>query len=154
MKFLQNILLNIIDYQIIGTIDKPIGKICFDSREVEANDLFVAVTGTLVDGHNYIDSAISKGATVICAENLPHQRNEDVTYIKVENTKDVLAQMAANYYDNPSSKLKLVGITGTNGKTTTATLLFQLFKNLGYKVGLVSTIRYLIHDKEIKVWQL
>jgi UDP-N-acetylmuramoyl-L-alanyl-D-glutamate--2,6-diaminopimelate ligase len=150
MRILNDILSNINDYQLIGSKDKLINKICFDSREVEKNDLFVAVSGTNVDGHNYIETAIEKGATAICLENLPEKQNADITYIKVNDSKSVLAEMVSNFYDNPSSKLKLVGITGTNGKTTTATLLYQLFKNLGYKVGLVSTIRYLIHDKEIK----
>lgn len=149
MKKLIDILSNITNYQIIGSDQVHISKVCFDSRLVDKDDLFVAISGTVVDGHKFVDSAIEKGATVICLEKLPEILREDITYIKVDDSQAALAKIASNYYDNPSSKLKLIGITGTNGKTTTATLLYELFKSLGYKVGLISTIRYLIHDKEI-----
>jgi UDP-N-acetylmuramoyl-L-alanyl-D-glutamate--2,6-diaminopimelate ligase len=124
-----------------------ISKIVFDSRKAEADCLFVAVVGTQVDGHTYIPQVIEHGATAILCETMPTELKDGVTYIKVENTALALGLIASNFYDNPSQKLKLVGITGTNGKTTTATLLFDLFTKLGYKCGLISTVEYRIGDK-------
>jgi UDP-N-acetylmuramoyl-L-alanyl-D-glutamate--2,6-diaminopimelate ligase len=124
-----------------------ISKIVFDSRKAEADCLFVAVVGTQVDGHTYIPQVIEHGATAILCETMPTDLKDGVTYIKVDNTALALGLIASNFYDNPSQKLKLVGITGTNGKTTTATLLFDLFTKLGYKCGLISTVEYRIGDK-------
>jgi UDP-N-acetylmuramoyl-L-alanyl-D-glutamate--2,6-diaminopimelate ligase len=124
-----------------------ISKIVFDSRKAEADCLFVAVVGTQVDGHTYIPQVIEHGSTAILCETMPTDLKDGVTYIKVDNTALALGLIASNFYDNPSQKLKLVGITGTNGKTTTATLLFDLFTKLGYKCGLISTVEYRIGDK-------
>jgi UDP-N-acetylmuramoyl-L-alanyl-D-glutamate--2,6-diaminopimelate ligase len=124
-----------------------ISKIVFDSRKAEADCLFVAVVGTQVNGHTYIPQVIEQGATAILCETMPTDLKDGVTYIKVEDTALALGLIASNFYDNPSQKLKLVGITGTNGKTTTATLLFDLFTKLGYKCGLISTVEYRIGDK-------
>ncbi len=122
----------------------------FDSRNISKNDIFVAVKGTQVDGHKYIENCIKDGATTIVCQELPSQINSKINYIKVSNSAKVLGQLSSNYYDNPSSKLKLIGITGTNGKTSTVTILFNLFKKLGYHVGLLSTVSNKINDKEIK----
>ncbi len=123
--------------------------VAFDSREVVSGGLFVAVRGTQVDGHSYINTAIERGATTIICEELPQEKVSGVNYIVVEHSEKVLAQVASSYYGEPSTKLKLVGVTGTNGKTTTATLLYDLFRGLGYKVGLISTVIYKIDDTEI-----
>ncbi len=133
--------------EIKGTPETEIRHISFDSRKVENNDLFIAVRGTLVDGHDYIEQAIQQGASVIVCEEIPGKIAEEVTYIKVKNSAEALGQIASNYFNNPSQKLKLIGITGTNGKTTTATLLHELFTTLGYKSGLLSTIRSKIHQQ-------
>ena len=124
----------------IGKRDLDIHQVTFDSRKVNGSDLFVAVRGTRVDGHQFIDKAIKKGAIVIVAEVLPQSLQQDVTYLQVEDTSGSLGLLASQFYDQPSKKLQLVGVTGTNGKTTTVTLLFELFSKLGYKCGLLSTI--------------
>ena len=131
-----------------GDIDVSFESLHFDSRGVKEGDVFVAVSGTQVDGHQFIDKAVEKGAVAIVVEEFP-KKEYDATIIKVKNTARALSLMAANLFDHPSKKLKLVGITGTNGKTTTATLLLDLFKNLGFKVGLISTIENKINDKVI-----
>jgi UDP-N-acetylmuramoyl-L-alanyl-D-glutamate--2,6-diaminopimelate ligase len=147
MKNLNEILRGIKTLETQGKTDINISKIVFDSRKVEADCLFVAVVGTQVDGHTYIPQVIEHGATAILCETMPTDLKDGVTYIKVEDTALALGLIASNFYDNPSQKLKLVGITGTNGKTTTATLLFDLFTKLGYKCGLISTVEYRIGDK-------
>ena len=119
-----------------------------DSRKVSAGSLFIAVKGHTVDGHAYITKAIDNGASAILCEDLPENILEEITYIQVKNTEKIIGLIAANFYDHPSTKLQLCGVTGTNGKTTTTTLLYQLFKNMGYKVGLISTIRYLVDEAE------
>ncbi|SJZ68308.1 UDP-N-acetylmuramoyl-L-alanyl-D-glutamate--2,6-diaminopimelate ligase [Porphyromonas cangingivalis] len=124
-----------------------IKKITSDSRKVEPGDLFVAIKGTITDGHNYIDQAVKKGAVAILCEELPDEQAEHIAYIRAEHTDVILGELAANYYDHPSEKLKLIGVTGTNGKTTIATLLYRLFKGLGYKVGLISTVCVYIDDE-------
>ncbi len=121
--------------------DSEVSAIVFDSRKVEPNTLFVATKGTQVDGHEFISMAIEKGAIAILCEILPEEINSGVAYIIVENSQFALGIIAANFYDNPSEKLKVVGVTGTNGKTSTTTMLFDLFTLLGYKVGLLSTIQ-------------
>jgi UDP-N-acetylmuramoyl-L-alanyl-D-glutamate--2,6-diaminopimelate ligase len=127
-----------------------IGKIEFDSRKVQENDVFVAIRGTVSNGHDFIEKVINLGATVIVCDTLPEVIVTGVTYIQVKDTNAALAFLASNYYGNPSQNLKLVGITGTNGKTTIASLLFQLFKKAGYKVGLLSTVKIMVDDAEYK----
>lgn len=134
---------------MVGNPTTNVQNLRFDSRKVEADDAFIAVSGTVVDGHDYIEKAIDKGATVIVCEILPENRKEEITYIKVKNSAIALGKMAANFYDNPTEKLKLVGVTGTNGKTTTATLLYELCEKLGYAAALISTINIKIHSEII-----
>ncbi len=137
---LKDILYKVSIEAVVGSTYLSINKLEFDSRKVSSHDLFVAIRGTISDGHQYIDKALENGALVIVCEETPKRYINGITYIKVPDTASALAVMAANYYDNPSRDLKLVGITGTNGKTTIATLLFQLFKKAGYKTGLLSTV--------------
>jgi len=126
----------------IGNSDKQITSTVFDSRKVEQGSLFVAVRGTQVDGHQYIPKAIKQGAVAIVCEDLPKEEDQaaHTTYIQVTDTSVTLGLIAQNIYDHPSKKLQLIGVTGTNGKTTSVTLLYQLFTQLGYKVGLLSTV--------------
>ncbi|AXG75261.1 UDP-N-acetylmuramoyl-L-alanyl-D-glutamate--2,6-diaminopimelate ligase [Flavobacterium arcticum] len=133
-----------------GTTDVMVNAITFDSRTVSFGDAFVAIVGTQSNGHDYIEKAISLGAVAIVCETLPENEVEGVTYVRVKNSKEALAFMASNYYDTPSKNLKLVGVTGTNGKTTIASLLYQLFKNAGYKTGLLSTVKIMVGDTEYK----
>jgi UDP-N-acetylmuramoyl-L-alanyl-D-glutamate--2,6-diaminopimelate ligase len=135
---------------VVGSTDVFIRNIAFDSRKIAISDAFVAIKGSLVDGHDYIDIAIKQGAMVVVCEKLPHNLNAKVTYVQVQDATRALAIMASNYYGSPSKNLKLVGVTGTNGKTTIATLLYQLFKNAGYKVGLLSTVKVMVDTKEYK----
>ncbi len=150
MISLKDILYKVAIEVVKGSTDISIDKIEFDSRKIQDNDLFVAIRGTLSDGHEYIEKAINLGATVIVCETLPAIIVTGITYIQVKDTNMALAYLAANYYGNPSHNLKLVGITGTNGKTTIASLLYQLFKKAGYKVGLLSTVKIMVDDKEYK----
>lgn len=148
---LENILKNVAIEKISGSaVIITINKIEFDSRKIVANDIFIAIKGTISDGHQFIEKAISLGATVIVCEVFPTVLNQNICYIKVADTNKALAQMAANYYDNPSEKLELVGVTGTNGKTTVASLLCQLFKKAGFKVGLLSTVKIMVDETEYK----
>lgn len=145
-------LLNIlkgIAYQQHNLSDREIRSIAFDSRKVEADTLFVAQQGTQVDGHRFIDTAIEKGATAIVCQVLPQRLNDKVAYIQVDDSNNALGMLAANFYDHPSQKLKLVGITGTNGKTTTVTLLHRMFRMKGYHTGLLSTIVNKIDEREV-----
>lgn len=130
--------------------DGEINKIEFDSRKVAESDVFVATTGTAVDGHKYIETAIEAGASVIVCQKMPENRAKNVEYICVDDSAEALGVMSSNFYNNPSHALTLVGITGTNGKTTTATLLYDLFRKLGYKVGLISTVCNYVHDRAIE----
>lgn len=150
MKILKDILYKVAIEAVKGVTDVAINKIEFDSRKIELNDVFVAIKGTLSDGHTFIDKALSQGATVIICEEFPEVIVNGVTYIKVVNSNEALAFIASNYYDNPSSNLRLVGVTGTNGKTTIASLLYQLFKAAGYKVGLLSTVEILVDEVTYK----
>jgi len=150
LKKLTDILAGISIKEIIGEREKQLAKICFDSRQVEQNTLFVATKGTQADGHRYIAKAVQLGANVIICEEMPQEKQPQVTYIQVDNSKQALGVAAANFFGNPSRKLKLVGVTGTNGKTSIASLLHRLFLNLGYKVGLFSTIRNYINTNELK----
>ena len=144
----KEILVNCNLLEIIGNKDLDISSISFDSRTIENGTLFFAVRGTQADGHNFIEKAIEEGAIAIVCEQLPATLNEAVTYIKVDNSAYVLGVSASNFFDNPSKKLKLTGVTGTNGKTTIATLLYRLFTNAGYVCGLLSTIENIV-DHEV-----
>jgi len=140
MKQLKEILYKTRIEQVIGTTDVSIYDISFDSRNVKLNSLFIAVKGISIDGHFFIDNVIEAGARAIICETMPNQIRDGITYIQVKDSREALAYIASNFYDNPSSQIKLVGITGTNGKTTTASLLHQLFMEMGYRVGLLSTV--------------
>lgn len=143
-------LLHKISYlNLLGNIDVEVGSIQMDSRKIKNGDLFVAVPGVSVDGHNYIAKSIDLGAAVVVCEKIPEQIMPEVTYLQVKSSVKTLGTLASNFYDKPSDKLKLIGITGTNGKTTTATLLFQLSEELGYAAALISTIKIKIQQKEI-----
>lgn len=146
---LKRLLKNIKTIQIIGDTTPVVSTIEFDSRKANKGCLFVATKGTQVDGHQYISAAIDKGATMILCEELPETLQEKITYVQVENSSTALGLVASNFYDNPSKKLKLVGVTGTNGKTTTVTILYNLFTELGYKVGLLSTVENIIAGQVI-----
>lgn len=148
MKNLKDILYKTSIEAIKGTTDLSISKIAFDSRKIASGDVFVAIKGTVSDGHQYIDKCIAQGAVAIVCEVFPENIQEGITYIQVENSHKALAFMAANYYENPSQKLKLVGVTGTNGKTTVATLLYTMFENAGYQAGLLSTVKIKVHQTE------
>ncbi len=149
LKRLKDILKNCGTVKILGDENISIGNICFDSRKVMPSDVFIAVSGTAADGHRFISSTIEKGAVAIICEKLPEEIADHITYIQVENSAIALGVCASNYYDCPSENLILTGITGTNGKTTTATLLYELFKKSGYKTGLLSTVCNYIHNEEI-----
>jgi UDP-N-acetylmuramoyl-L-alanyl-D-glutamate--2,6-diaminopimelate ligase len=124
-----------------GSVESPqVNSIVFDSRKVTANDIFVATHGTQVDGHQYIDKAIDLGAKIIICEELPATLNPEIAYYRVKSSQESLGILASTFYDFPTQKLKVIGVTGTNGKTSTTSMLYQLFTNLGYKVGLLSTI--------------
>jgi UDP-N-acetylmuramoyl-L-alanyl-D-glutamate--2,6-diaminopimelate ligase len=150
MKVVKDILYKVAIESVIGSTDISIQKIEFDSRKISHDDVFVAIRGTISDGHDYIESTITNGATVIVCDTLPQVIHQGITYIKVQDTNAALAFLATNYYDNPSSKLKLVGITGTNGKTTIASLLYQLFMNAGHQVGLLSTVKIMVDGELFK----
>ncbi|TWO33293.1 UDP-N-acetylmuramoyl-L-alanyl-D-glutamate--2,6-diaminopimelate ligase [Seonamhaeicola sediminis] len=150
MKVLKDILYKVSINAVVGNTNVAINAIHFDSRKVEENDLFVAISGTVVDGHDYIKNAIEQKATAIICEELPQVLVEGVTYVEVDNSNRALAFLASNFYGAPSENLKLIGVTGTNGKTTVTSLLYQLFKNAGYKVGLLSTVKILVDDKAYK----
>ncbi len=150
MKKLADILRNVEVHKLVGQEDIEIYSLSFDSREIKPGQLFVAVKGTTVDGHKFIPAAVENGACVIVCETLPDTLPENVTFVKVKNSSSALGIIAANFFDNPSEKLTLIGITGTNGKTTVATLLYRLFNKLGYRTGLLSTVRNYIINKAIK----
>ncbi|NDP20819.1 MAG: UDP-N-acetylmuramoyl-L-alanyl-D-glutamate--2,6-diaminopimelate ligase [Paludibacter sp.] len=147
---LTDILQNVLLLKTIGETEIEISSIQFDSRKVEAGCVFVAAKGTASDGHQYITMAIEKGAVAIVCEEIPAETNPKVTHVKVQNSSDALGKMASAWYDFPSSKMILVGVTGTNGKTTIATLLYQLFRELGHKSGLLSTVCNYIDDVAVE----
>jgi len=147
---LKDILYKVAIDAVKGSTEIAVNKIEFDSRKIQENDLFVAIRGTVSNGHDFIEKAINLGAVVIVCDTFPEVIITGITYIQVKDTNSALAFIASNYYDNPSSKLRLVGITGTNGKTTIASLLYQLFKKAGYKVGLLSTVKIMVNDVEHK----
>jgi len=147
---LDDLLQGIVLLKTVGSADIQIDNIQFDSRKVEAGSLFVATKGSAADGHQYIPTAIEKGAVAVVCEELPFNFLPNVTYIKVENSSDALGKMASAWYGFPSSKMTLVGVTGTNGKTTIATLLYQLFRELGHKSGLLSTVCNYVDDVAVE----
>ena len=147
---LKDILWKVAIEDVQGSTDLAIEKMEFDSRKVSENDVFIAIRGTISDGHGFIEIAINKGAIAIICDVFPEIIVTGITYIKVNDTNKAMAFMAANYFDNPSQKLKLIGITGTNGKTTIASLLFQLFQKAGYKTGLLSTVKIVVVTNEYK----
>lgn len=135
--------------EIHGDNNREVSELVFDSRKVTDNSLYIAMRGTVVDGHSFITSSIEKGATAIVCEELPETLAENVTYIKVKDSAKTLGHLASNFYGNPSRKLKLIGVTGTNGKTSVSTLLFDVFKNLGYDSALLSTVEIRIGEEVI-----
>jgi UDP-N-acetylmuramoyl-L-alanyl-D-glutamate--2,6-diaminopimelate ligase len=149
MHILQDILYKVHLLEVVGVTDIAVSSIAIDSRKVIKGTAFVAIKGAAQDGHEYISKAIELGAKVIVCENMPALLADGITYIKVANTSEAVAYMAHQFYDAPSTKIKLVGVTGTNGKTTIATLLFKLFSELGYTCGLVSTVQNQIGDQII-----
>lgn len=146
MRILSEILQSVSIKKVIGNVEIPFTSIVFDSRKVNRGCLFVAVKGTLSDGHKYISLAIENGAAVIICEIIPTEINKAITYIQVEDSSKTLGLIASAFYNYPSHKLKLVGITGTNGKTTTATVLYLMVRRLGFRAGLLSTVRNYVDD--------
>lgn len=149
MKHLNQILDQLEIISITGNPEVEVSSVITDSRKATPGSLFVALTGVQVDGHAYIDNALELGASIIISEKEVDNKKEGITYVLVKDTADAIGKIATHWYDNPSTKVKLVGVTGTNGKTTTATLLFRLFRKLGYSVGLLSTVANYIDDKVI-----
>ncbi len=147
---LQNLLQNIEIISLSGEINTQVGNLVQDSRTVQSGDVFIAIKGTASDGHLFIEKAIENGAKVVVCEEFPKEITSKITYVKVKDTTSALAKMAGNFYENPSEKLKLIGVTGTNGKTTTTTLLYQLFRKAGHKAGLISTIAIYVDDKRFE----
>jgi UDP-N-acetylmuramoyl-L-alanyl-D-glutamate--2,6-diaminopimelate ligase len=142
----RDILYKVTLEKVVGNTAVAIRELHFDSRKVGLDDLFVAIRGTLSDGHDYIKKACEKGAIAIVCEEIPKDIINGITYVQVTDSQHALAIMAANFYENPSENLKLIGVTGTNGKTTISTLLFNLFKTAGYEVGLLSTVKIIVGD--------
>lgn len=146
MKTVTQIFQQVKTISVLGNPEVEISQLTIDSRQVGSQTLFAALKGTQTDGHSYIEKAIELGASAILCQDLPEVIHPNVTYIQVSDSAESLGYASSNFYDNPSSKLKLVGITGTNGKTTTVTLLFRLFRKLGYRCGLISTVQNQIDD--------
>lgn len=149
MKTLDDLLRDVRVIARNGPQDAGISDVCLDSRKAGPGSLFIAVKGTLTDGHRFIDAVIGQGATAIVCTELPAERKSAVTYVHVEDSSEAAGLIASNFYDRPSYSLSLTGVTGTNGKTTIATLLFQLFRELGYKAGLISTVENRVNDAVI-----
>jgi UDP-N-acetylmuramoyl-L-alanyl-D-glutamate--2,6-diaminopimelate ligase len=149
LKQLHEILENIDVVNLSGTTELEVPHLTMDSRSVKKGSMFAAVRGTVTDGHRFIEKAVEQGATAILCEEMPERRHPGVTWIQVAGSAEAFGRAASNFYDHPSEKLKLVGITGTNGKTTTATLLYDLFTTLGYKAGLISTIENRVNTRSI-----
>lgn len=135
---------------VAGDTGVSINSLQFDSLKVQLNDVFVAICGTVSDGHDFIKKAEDQGAIAIICEQMPEKKVNGVTYVEVKDTKKALAFMASNYFDSPSEKLQLVGVTGTNGKTTIATLLYDLFEKAGFKTGLLSTVKVMVGDEQFE----
>lgn len=149
MKFLKDILYKCRLQQMNGSTNVAIEHIASDSREVKTFSLFIAVKGTQTDGHEYINKAIDQGAVAIVCETLPNELNENVSYVQVHDSQEALGFIASNFYDNPSDELDIIAVTGTNGKTTTVTLLYQMFRLLNVKTGLLSTVINKINDQQV-----
>lgn len=149
MRYLSEILDGVAFTELQGSADMQISAVVFDSRKVVKDCLFVAVKGTVVDGHDYIEQAVKDGAVAVVCEELPAHVTGEVDFLLVANSAIALGILASNFYDKPSSKLKLVGVTGTNGKTTVATLLYKLFIDLGYKCGLLSTVENKVNGEVV-----
>lgn len=143
---LQQLLAKVSPSKIVGRQDIDVTGIQIDSRQIKKGDLFVAIVGTQTDGHKYISKAIDMGATAIACQTLPQELEEGITYILLDDTEDAVGKIATQFYGDPSKRLKLVGVTGTNGKTTIATLLFKAFRQMGLKCGLCSTVCNYIED--------
>ena len=150
MKRLSEILRQTPVREVLGDGERPVGGLTYDSRAVKPGDCFFAVRGTQADGHAFIPAAVAAGAAAVVCEQLPADPAPGVTYVAVPDSAGAMADLAAAFYDYPSRELKLVGITGTNGKTTTATLLYDLVRALGYKAGLISTVVYRIEGREVE----
>lgn len=146
---LENLLEGVEIVELIGSIECEINDFHFDSREIGNNDLFIAISGTSIDGSEFIGNAIDNGATAIICSDIPKHLDKNVTYIKSSDLRSVLSIISRNFYDKPSTKLKLIGVTGTNGKTSVVSLLHQLFSNLGHSCGLISTVENIIVDQKI-----
>jgi UDP-N-acetylmuramoyl-L-alanyl-D-glutamate--2,6-diaminopimelate ligase len=146
---LQDLLYGVAIKRIVGKTDHIVDSITFDSRTIKENTLFIAIKGTQTDGQQYITQTIEAGAVAVICEALPAVLPAQTTFIEVEDSSVALGIVASNFYENPSAQLKLIGITGTNGKTTIATLLFQLFRKLGFDVGLISTVQNHINEEII-----
>lgn len=149
MKLLQDILYGTRIIEVIGSTHVAVEDIAFDSRTVKPFGMFIAIPGTQVDGHNYIDQAIEKGAVAVVAEHFPENLHDEVTYVKVHAAAQSLGHIAASFYDHPTQNMKVVAVTGTNGKTTTVSLLYQLFRSMDRKVGMLSTVENRIHDRVV-----
>lgn len=149
MKKLSELLDNVRVIEIYNDNDPEITGLEYDSRRVEQGSCFFAVVGATNDGHDYIDSAIERGASAVVCQTMPKSRHQGISYIIVEDSNIAMAAIASSFYDHPSEQLRLVGVTGTNGKTTTATLLYDMFTAMGYKVGLISTVVYRIAEQRI-----
>jgi UDP-N-acetylmuramoyl-L-alanyl-D-glutamate--2,6-diaminopimelate ligase len=148
MKILKDILYGVSVNKVYGTTDVSINDLIFDSRKINKGSLFIAQKGVVSDGHKFIDKAIDLGSSAIICEDITSELKEGITYVQVDDSNKALAIIASNFYDNPSKKIQLVGITGTNGKTTIATLLYNLFRNADYKVGLLSTVKIMVDETE------
>ena len=144
---LKSILKNIKIELSQGNLDRTISGISENSLEIKKNNLFFAVKGNIFDGHKFIDDAISKGCTVVVCTDFPVELNEDITYIKVKNIRKSISIISLNFYNNPSDKIKVITVTGTNGKTSVVYFLYQFFRNMNLKVGMLSTIENRINDK-------
>lgn len=149
MKQLKDILTVVQPLQVTGDTTVNVTGLCIDSRKVGNGNMFVAIKGTLTDGHKYIGQAAASGAACIVAEELPAEKSGDVVYVQVKDSAATAGLLAGAYFDNPSQKMKVVGVTGTNGKTTVATLLYKLFRSLGYECGLISTVQNMIGDRAV-----
>ena len=137
---LKNLVSKLKVLEVKGDLERDICGVQIDSRQVDEGNLFIAVRGTVADGHNYMGKALEQGAAAVLCETIPEDAAENITYVRVENTEQVVGQVATTFYGDPTSKMKLVGVTGTNGKTTIATVLYEMFRYMGHKVGLLSTV--------------
>lgn len=146
---LKELLKDIPVIAIVGSEDVEITDVNIDSRRIKDGHLFIAMKGTQVDGHKFVPKAIELGAKAVMCEDMPEEKAEGVTYVQVESTEDVVGKVATTFHGNPSTKLKLVGVTGTNGKTTIATLLYNMFSKMGHKCGLLSTVCNYIVDEAV-----